>query len=170
MSAVDRAEIESAVRAWAKGLYPSEAGVELLIRQGKAIYARAPWIAQHGDYAVIDVNKLVYEAGAWSGSERRVVAIAASLLSSEHPVNLEDAVSGLDRVNLQLVLAAIAHANGSHEHSALRRGPDGATVGFEQLSSAFAWPQDASTSGPARRRSPAPAEEDAGRSTPAPGI
>ena len=31
---------------------------------------------------------------------------------------LGEAVSGLDRTHLNLVLAAIAHAAGSHEHSA----------------------------------------------------
>lgn len=33
-----------ALRAWAKGIYPTEAGVELLIRSGRAVYDGAPWI------------------------------------------------------------------------------------------------------------------------------
>jgi len=34
--------IEDAVRAWVHGIYPTEAGVELLIRGGRAIYEGAP--------------------------------------------------------------------------------------------------------------------------------
>lgn len=63
-----------------KGIYPSEAGVELLIRSGRAVYDGAPWITRDGDMAWIDVDELLRETGAWSGGERRLVRIAASLL------------------------------------------------------------------------------------------
>ncbi|WP_327594960.1 hypothetical protein [Streptomyces chartreusis] len=46
-----------------------------------------------------------------SGSELRVLALAASL-ASDASVRLGDAVSGLDDTNLRLVLHAIATANG----------------------------------------------------------
>ncbi|WP_285132093.1 hypothetical protein [Propionibacterium freudenreichii] len=67
-----------ALRAWAKGIYPSEAGVELLIRSGRAVYDGAPWITRDGDIAWIDVDELLRETGAWSGGEQRLVRIAAS--------------------------------------------------------------------------------------------
>jgi len=51
-----------------------------------------------------------------SGSDNRVLRIAASLSELGVPVDLADAVTGLDRHNLALVLAALSHANGSHEH------------------------------------------------------
>ncbi len=47
-----------------------------------------------------------------------VLDIAAALAGDGQPVALGEAVSGLDRKHLELVLAAIAHAAGSHEHSA----------------------------------------------------
>jgi hypothetical protein len=54
--------------------------------------------------------------GALSGGETRLLRIAASLLDGP-PVDLNGSLAGLDRQHCQLVLAAIAHASGSHEHS-----------------------------------------------------
>jgi len=55
---------------------------------------------------------------------------AASLSELGVPVDLADAVTGLDRHNLALVLAALSHANGSHEHKdyATERPADGPVV------------------------------------------
>lgn len=129
------------LRAWAKGIYSVEAGVELLIRQGKAVYAGAPWINDSGDRAWLDVESLLAETGAWSGDEKRLVAIAASLIGDER-VNLSDAVSGLDRPSLALGLAAIAHANGSHEQSGFEFDDDGQAriVHHDAL---YGWPTEA---------------------------
>lgn len=133
--------IEEAVRAWAKGLYTLEAGVELLIRQGKTIREGAPWIERSGgERASVDVERLLDESGAWSGGEQRVVRIASSLLGGP-PVDLGEDVSGLDRDHLQLVLAAIAHAGGSHQHSDLVAGEDG-SVSYQQVDSLYPWPKD----------------------------
>lgn len=49
-------EVVEGVCAWAKGAYPLEAGVELLIRQGRAIYVGAPWLYDYGERVVIDVD------------------------------------------------------------------------------------------------------------------
>ena len=46
--------------------------------------------------------------------------IAASLLDLDRQVNLNHAISGLDRPYQALVLAAIAHAAGSQEGVAVR--------------------------------------------------
>lgn len=132
-------EVVEGVRAWAKGIHPLEAGVELLIRQGRAIYSGAPWLYDYGERVVVDVEELLEGTGAWSGGEQRMVRIAASLLGGE-PVDLNEDVPGLDRPNLTLVLAAIAHANGSHEHSEIRYGADGAPQGFERVPSLYPWP------------------------------
>ncbi len=61
------------------------------------------------------------------GSVNRVLRIAASLSELGAPVDLVDAVTGLDRHNLALVLGAVSHANGSHEHTgyAVERPADG---------------------------------------------
>ena len=44
---------------------------------------------------------------------------AAASIADGQPVDLGDVASGLDRRHLQLLLAAISHAGGSHEHRAI---------------------------------------------------
>ena len=114
--------IENAVRAWADGIYPMEAGAELLIRHGKAIHERAPWLIElrRGDgerMVSIDTERLSAEIGVWSSGEQRVARIALSLLDQSMPVDLNASLPVLDRASMRLVLAAVAHAGGSHEHS-----------------------------------------------------
>lgn len=116
------------LREWAKGIYTIEAAVELLIRfqSGRFVAEGEPWIVapreeRRGNMRSgywLDVDQLTAEATAaavLSGGERRVLSVAASLAGGS-PIDLADAVSGLDRETLDLVLAAIAHAGGSHEH------------------------------------------------------
>lgn len=116
------------LRDWARGIYTIEAAVELLVRFQGGRFARPgePWIVapreeRRGNMQSrhwLDVNQLTAEAtadAALSGGERRILTVAASLAGGS-PIDLADAVSGLDRENLDLVLAAIAHAGGSHEH------------------------------------------------------
>ena len=87
---------------------------------------------------------------ALSGGEARLLRIAASLLGGD-PVLLYEAVPGLDREHVQLVLAAIAHANGSHEHSGppmpdpdgRYRTSDGTRMSFARLGSLYPWPDPA---------------------------
>jgi hypothetical protein len=50
-----------------------------------------------------------------SAGQLRLLRAAASLAEGL-PVALGDLAAGLDRTNLRLLLAAIAHAGGSHEH------------------------------------------------------
>jgi hypothetical protein len=57
-----------------------------------------------------------------SAGQLRLLRAAASLAEG-HPVALGDLAAGLDRDNLRLLLAAVAHAGGSHEHRAT--DPDG---------------------------------------------
>lgn len=144
MTDADRAE---GLREWACGLYGYEAAAELLIRACGGRFLQGPWVkydADRGRYW-FDPSVAIEESGYLSGGERRVLAIAASLVSSEHPVDLGD-VSGLDRQALSLVLAALAHAGGSHEHSRMlmEEGPDGRPVyvGSERLDSIYGWPEE----------------------------
>jgi hypothetical protein len=52
-----------------------------------------------------------------SGEERRILSIAASLGGcTPDGFSLGDALPGLDRERLALVVAGVAHAGGSHEH------------------------------------------------------
>jgi len=114
-------EVHEALRRWAKGLYPLEAGVELLVRSfdGRFANPSQPWVQQGDDLGWwwIDAEQMNDDNyGALSGGETRLLRIAASLLDGP-PVDLNGSLAGLDRQHCQLVLAAIAHASGSHEHS-----------------------------------------------------
>lgn len=126
------AQLKHQLRAWAAHIYASEAGVELLIRAG-LIYERAPWIAREDGRPYIDTVQLIGCVGVLSGGEQRVARIAASLLGGT-PVDLSEDLPGLDRNLARLVLAAVAHANGSHEDS---------EVMFGAPESLYPWPTEA---------------------------
>lgn len=120
---------ESAARLhdWARGSLPMMAGVELLHRAFRGRYASTscPWVVTGPDGRVwIDADSLRAGTGALSGGERRVLTMVAGLID-EAPVDVVDVVAGLDRANLHLVLAALAHAAGSHEHTEVDGGIDG---------------------------------------------
>ncbi len=145
-------DVQDALRTWAKGNYPQEAGVELLIRASDSRFARAgyPWVCEGEDpgWWWVDVEQMTEENyGGLSGGEMRLLRIAASLLGGAS-VSLYENIAGLDRDQVQLVLAAIAHSSGSHEHSGglvpdpegLYVGPDGVRRGFEKLGSLYSWP------------------------------
>jgi hypothetical protein len=134
------------LRSWAKGLYPLEAAVELLVRAADGRFASPGyrWIQpcdQPGwwwlDHQAITDDTLC----ALSGGEQRILRIVASLAGGQ-PVNLYADLPGLDRHLMSLVLAAMAHANGSHEHADLRIDHDrGVTVVAGRLPSLHPWPE-----------------------------
>ncbi|GGM09615.1 hypothetical protein [Nakamurella endophytica] len=109
-----------ALRDWARGLYPLEAATELLIRAcgGRFAAPGNPWVhVEDSGRAWIDFEELseaVTAGGPWSGGERRILALAASFGADDGLLN--DNLPGLDRDTLALVLAAVSHAGGSHEH------------------------------------------------------
>lgn len=154
MTTTTTAELHAALRAWARGIYPTEAAVELLIRSELA-HTGDPWV-QPGDDAGwwwLDFEALsaALEQGTHhSGGERRVLAIVASLGGhSPGGFALGDALPGLDRTHLGLVLAAVAHAGGSHEHRDLSAFHAAAAAGApidremmrgELLPALVAWP------------------------------
>lgn len=114
----------AALRACAAGLYPDEAGVELLISHGGFLHrsdftsfvdtftsfsdgvtpmAQINWDAMHG--ALHDGQLPV------CGGERRILQLASSIAAG-FPVCLRDTLPGLDNRNVQLVITAIRHAAG----------------------------------------------------------
>lgn len=150
-----RADIEdtsAGLRTWARGIYPLEAGVELLIRTSGGRFAGAsqPWVRRGEDsgWWWVDVTEMnEFSFGVLSGGEARLLRIAASLLGGA-PVDLHNATPGLDRDHVQLLLAAVAHSSGSPEH---RGGPvadpqgrlvgrDGIGLSSEPLGSLYPWP------------------------------
>lgn len=136
---------EDELRAWAKGSYPLVAATELLLRSFKGVFAKPgnPWVIKEEGYENVWINfELIPDnLGGTSGGERRLLMIAASLADVGVEVNLGDCIPGLDRKILNLVLAAIAHAGGSHEHSDFIVNADG-TASFELLPSLYPWPDE----------------------------
>jgi hypothetical protein len=142
-------EVEDDLRAWAKGMYTLEAAVELLIRGMEGRFARPgnPWIKHEtgvrGSLTPrywADLDVIGDHIGALSSGEQAFLKVVASLGSDDVDVNLSDAISRLDRPTLDLVLAGLAHAAGSHQHSGLVYDDAGAVTGFEQLGSLYPWP------------------------------
>ncbi|MFB2573025.1 hypothetical protein [Micrococcus sp. IITD107] len=103
-----------ALRAWARGDLALEAAVGLLISALGGRLLHGLWVCrdEHGRLW-FDPDVAAAEGGYLSGGERRVLAIASSLASTGHPVDLNDAVTSLDGQALRCVLKALAHAGGT---------------------------------------------------------
>lgn len=133
------------LRDWAKGSLPLEAATELLIRAFGGCFSAEghPWVVKDKQYGNlwIDFEAIPENVGGLSGGEKRFLLIVASLGGST-PLVLNDAVPGLDRGVSGLVLAAVAHAAGSHQDSTLIENSDG-SVGFDQPGSLYPWPPEA---------------------------
>ena len=118
--------LPAALRACARGFYPAEAGAELLISHGSFL-ARSDFTGRfisHGTstggtaMAAIDWDAAITALNVGElpcSGERRILHLAASL-GAGIPVNLSDAITGLDRRNLSHLLAAIRHTAGERPH------------------------------------------------------
>ena len=124
------ARLAAALRAHAQGLYCPEAAAELLIA-GSWLH-RADFTSQFvhvgrglaggQEIATIDWPAAITALGAslpCSGGEQRLLRITASLADGI-PVDLHDALTGLDDRNVQLLITALLHASGQ---SPSRRRP-----------------------------------------------
>lgn len=133
--------VEDALREWATGSYGLEAAVELLIRFNHGRLLGDVWI-QHTDSRYwFSPDEVPLEPSGLSGGEHRVLLIAATLADPFLiKVGLGHLVTGLDRDALDLVLASIAHAGGSHEHSRPVFGIDGTYAGTRPLPTLHDWP------------------------------
>lgn len=110
MTTTDRA---AAMRAWAAGDLALEAAVEILIRSLDGRLLDGPWVRLNSSGGIwFDPTVAGREGGYLSGGERRVLAVASSLASSDHPVDLRDAITGIDPEALNVLLDALAHAGG----------------------------------------------------------
>ena len=142
--------VHDQLRAWAKGMYTTEAATELLIRafRGRFVELGNPWIQSFdgGGGYYIDFAEIADNMGALSGGEQRLLRIAASIGSTEAMVNLSDDLSSLDRPTVKLILAAIAHAAGSHEFSDVIVDLNGRATIIRE-SSLFPWDDDVPAGG-----------------------
>jgi hypothetical protein len=116
--------IIAALRAHAAGLYPDEAGTELLIRHG-GILPRDDFASfVHTGTSISDGTTLMawidWDAALTAlhdgqiplcGGEQRILQLAASIAHG-FAVSLRDTLPGLDNRNLKLMTTAIRHAAG----------------------------------------------------------
>ena len=147
---------DQGLRAWAQGVYPQEAAVELLIRTGWTRRCAfkdevvnddngRPWLDWDRLKPILD-GDMPSAILAASGGELRVLRLAHSIAAGD----LGTLLPGLDRTATALVLAAVAHANGSHEHNgALEQNPNGRLVDktgnrftVAALGSLHPWPEN----------------------------
>jgi hypothetical protein len=115
----DETQVAAALRAWAAGLDPAEAAVELLLRafDGRFADPRQPWIRHSGGGRFwVDYDQLLDHTGPLSGGERRLLSVVHALATGAPVADIGGLLWGLDRHNLTLVLAALSHAAGGHEH------------------------------------------------------
>ena len=122
------------MRAWAKGLLCLEAAVELLIGH-RSWFFREDFLAvavESGrevfsgrEIAAVDfvaaAGALAAGALPCSGGEGRMLRIAASIAEGV-PVDLREAVTGLDENNAALAAAAVLHAAGHRDLRVAARG------------------------------------------------
>ena len=116
-------QLSAALRAAAAGIYPGEAAAGLIISHGTFLHrddftrhvetaacisdgTPMAWIDWDAVIAALDGGRLPA-----SGGEKRIVRLAASLAAG-HLVSLRDAIPGLDRRNIQLLITAIRRASG----------------------------------------------------------
>ncbi len=149
---LDPVDVENALLRAALGDYSDEAAILLLITSGH-------WLPQLQQRELITLDGNVDGEGLWAhiawpdldaavrigtitgNSSQRWVLGAAASIADGHPVDLGDLAAGLDRHALTLVLAAIAHAAGSHEHHHTARDPDGVPQQGGRLPPLISWPQ-----------------------------
>jgi hypothetical protein len=130
------AQLAPMLRAWAAGLYASEAAVELLIAHGSWL-CRRDFLASLVDAvddgwgprgAVVPMASVDWErAEAFlteayaASSEIAMLRLAASLAGVTGGPSLLEMTGGLDDVNAGHVLEALAHRFGWHERGTRRR-------------------------------------------------
>jgi hypothetical protein len=113
------------LRAWACGIYPDQAAVELLISHATFLRRTdftSRFISTHASsdgtgLAAIDWTAAITALDTTlpcSGGEQRMLRLAASL-GDGIPVNLRDALTGIDGHGIQLVIQAVLHAAGHQD-------------------------------------------------------
>lgn len=142
-------EHHAQLRAWAQGIHGLEAATELLIRgfNGRFADPGCPWVHPTACGHWIDFEAIPAQTGALSGGEQRFLQIAAALSDGDTTVNLGRALTGLDRQHVHLVLAAVAHTAGTHQHQELKVRPDG-TPSFTRSGSMYRWDEPSESQTP----------------------
>jgi len=114
--------LTDAVRAGAAGLYSLEAACDLVISSGwlhrddfTRFVSTVTSISSVTELAHIDWQSVISSRDAGllpcGSGENRILRLAASIAAGI-PVDLNDALSGLDQSSITLVVRAVRHANG----------------------------------------------------------
>ena len=121
---IDR--LSGALRANSKGLLCAEAAMDLLIQQQSWLHRRdfvnsyvetdTASVDWAGAVAALDAGQLPCSSG-----EGQLLRIASSLAEGI-PIDLHDAITGLDAINTALVAHAICHAAGHRPSARTRNG------------------------------------------------
>lgn len=136
-------EAAAGLREWARGVYPVEAATEALIRGGYAQSWR-PWVRPHedaDDSHWIDFEHLLDHVGAMSGGQQRFLAVVSAIGSGSVAVSLYENFSGIDRDRIDLLLAALAHAAGTHEGTVWEHDDSGRPTSYRAADTLHAWPE-----------------------------
>jgi len=120
-------DLSTALRAHARGIYSLEAAAELLIDHRSwlrrkdfttVFISTSRGLLSDADMAHVDwqaaITALNTEGMPCSGGEGRILRLAASLADGI-PVDLRDAVTGIDADNVTLIGKAILHASGRRQ-------------------------------------------------------
>jgi hypothetical protein len=146
-------DLESALLRAAVGDYAAEAAVLVLANSGHWLpqlqAAGLITIALDGDaadggpWAAVqwgDLDRALRRGSVTgSGGQLRLLRAAASLADGQ-AVDLADLTAGLDRAELRLLLAAVSHAAGSHEHHAVVHDAEGVPHAGALLGPVVTWP------------------------------
>ena len=102
------------IRAQAEGLYPTEAAAHLITEalSGRLLEKLDPAVHEVPErgFAYIDWDHALDLAAPFSSGERRIINLAASLFTGQHPIDAQDTFTGLDNGNSRVALEAIAHS------------------------------------------------------------
>ena len=123
-------DLTAALRACAAGLYPLEAGVALLAGNETFLhrddftsrFITVGTSISDGTTLMADIDRAAAIAALHagelpcSGGERRVLELSSSLAGGI-PVDLRDAVTGLDDGNIARLVTAIHHASGKRREN-----------------------------------------------------
>jgi hypothetical protein len=121
-------DLPAALRACARGFYPAEASVEFLIGHGSFLArndftGQFIWLGTSISDGITTMAQIDWPAAITaldtgdlpcSGGEQRMLRLAASLADGT-PVDLRDALTGLDDRNITLLITAVLHASGKRQ-------------------------------------------------------
>lgn len=155
------------LRAWAMGVYTREAGTELLLRafEGRLAAPDKPWVVtevtgQGQKRAFIYFDAIPLEMSEEDAPWEHAVLLVAASLGGDQRVWLGDVLAGMPRHLVKLVLAAVSHAAGQHDHySGFSFTGDGSPGVRHTDTTLYPWPEDTGAAGSMGRQLP-PANDD----------